>query len=179
MTSLHVICGLGPLTKNPATPMTKRISFAGTHNSFHDTTIRLILITKFYITFFADNTYLSLAAKNLSSLEHRVNEELSILNGWFCKNKFSINHTKTNYLLINKVPHKPVNRVFKLSLNGSLLRRVSEVKYLGICIDDAYNWSSHTKHLTQQIAKYSGMFYRLRNYIQKTLCALYYSQGRI
>ena len=62
-------------------------------------------VTKFDISLFADDKYLSLADKNLSSLDHKVNEELSILNWWFRKNKLSINHTKTNYLLINKILH--------------------------------------------------------------------------
>ena len=131
------------------------------------------LVAKFDITLFADDTYLSVADKNLSSLEHRVNEELSILNGWFCKNKLSINHTKTNYLLINQMRHKPVNHVFHLLLSGSLLSRVSKVKYLDIYIDDALNWSSHTKYLSLQIAKYSGMFYRLHNYIPKKRFVIY------
>ena len=112
-------------------------------------------------------TLSSLADKNLSSLEHRVNEELSILNGWFCKNKLSINYTKTYYLLINKKPHKPVMHVFNLSLSGCLLSRVSEVKHLGIYIDDALNWSSHPKYPSPQIAKYSGMFLRLCTNKQK------------
>ena len=78
------------------------------------------LVTKFDTTLFADDTYLSLADENLSFLEHKVNEELSILNGWFCKKKLSINHTKTSYLLLNKIPHKPENHAFNLSLSGSL-----------------------------------------------------------
>ena len=66
------------------------------------------LVTRFDITLFVDNTYLSLADKNLFSLEHRVNEELNRLNGWFCKIKLSIINTKTNYVLINKISHKPL-----------------------------------------------------------------------
>ena len=58
------------------------------------------LITKFDITFFADDTFLSLADKNLCSLGYRVNDELSTLNGWFCKNKLSINHQKKKYIYI-------------------------------------------------------------------------------
>ena len=88
------------------------------------------LVTKFDKTLFADDTYLNLADINLSSLEHKVHEELNILNGWFCKNKLSINHTNTNYLLKNKIPHKPENHVFNLPLSGPLPNRVSEVKYL-------------------------------------------------
>ena len=37
------------------------------------------------------------------------------------------------------------------------------------------SFGHHTKYLSQQIAKYSGMFYRLRNYPKKMLCASYYS----
>ena len=105
------------------------------------------LVTRFDITLFVDDMYLSHADKNLFSFEHRVNEELNRLNGWFCKHKLSINNTKTNYVLINKISQKPVNHVFNLSLIESL-SPVSEVKYLGIYINDALNWPTHTKYLS-------------------------------
>jgi len=53
----------------------------------------------------------TLTDKDLTLLEKRVNNEKK-LNLWFCKLKLSINYSKTNYIVINKTPHKSVNSNF-------------------------------------------------------------------
>ena len=43
-------------------------------------------------------------------------------------------------------------------------------------MDDTLNWSSHIQHLSHQLARLSGIFYRLRNHVKKeTLCMIYHS----
>ena len=132
--------------------------------------------SKFDITLFADDTYLMLSGTNLKELKFEVNEELKNLDVWFCRNKLSANYSKTKYMIINKVPHKLIDEPFKIGLIGSLLERTESVNYLGVFIDEKLNWSVHTNHLSLQLAKLTGIFYRLRNYVSKeTLCMLYYS----
>ena len=53
---------------------------------------------------FADDTLLMLAEKNLDILEAKVNEQIQHVDYWLCKNKLSLNHSKT--FLINKHPQK-------------------------------------------------------------------------
>ena len=63
-----------------------------------------------------------------------------------------------------------------IHINDKTLKRSSTVKYLGLFIDDTLNWSSHVNYLSHQLARFSGVFYRLRNYVNKeTLSMLYYS----
>ena len=69
-----------------------------------------------------------------------------------------------------------MNENFVIRLNGKLLERSSTVKYLGLLIDDTSNWFSHIQHLSHQLARLSGIFYRLRIYFKKeTLCMVYHS----
>ena len=69
-----------------------------------------------------------------------------------------------------------MNENFVIRLNDKLLERSSTVKYLGLLIHDTLNWSSHIQHLSHQLARLSGIFYRLRNYVKKeTLCMVCYS----
>ena len=132
--------------------------------------------SKFDISLFADDTYLMLSETNLKELESRVNEELKNLNEWFCRNKLSVNYSKTKFMIINKIPHKSIDEPFKIALNGAVLERTESVKYLGVFIDEKLNWSVHTNHLSLQLAKLTGIFFRLRNYVSKeTLYMIYYS----
>ena len=68
-----------------------------------------------------------------------------------------------------------MNENFVIRLNDKLLERSSTVKYLGLLIDDTLNWFSNIQHLSHQLARLSGIFYRLRNYVKKTLCMVYHS----
>ena len=50
------------------------------------------------------------------------------------------------------------------------------MKYLGVYLDDKLNWTLYIKHLSLQLARYSGLFYRIRNLIPNhILLTLYYS----
>ena len=136
----------------------------------------LPLATTIETTLYADDTYLAMSDKNLDSLEIRANKESSKIDLWLRKNKLSLNYSKSNYMIVNGNPRKTVDDNFKLILNNSALIRVSSVKYLGLHIDEHPNWSVHLKHLSNQLSRYSGIFYRLRDFVNvETLCMLYYS----
>ena len=123
--------------------------------------------SQFNTTLFADDTLLMLADKNLDTLETKVNDQIQHVDYWLRKNKLSLNYSKTNFLLINKHPQKKVDENFVIRLNDKLLERSSTVKYLGLLIDDTLNWFSHIQHLSHQLVRLSGIFYRLRNYDKK------------
>ena len=132
--------------------------------------------SQFNTTLFADDTFLMLADKHLDMPETKVNEQIQHCDYWLCKNKLFLNYSKTNFLLINIHPQKKVIGNFVIRLNDKLLERSSTVKYLGLLIDDSLNWFSLIQHLSHQLARLSGIFYRLRNYVKKeTLCMVYHS----
>ena len=132
--------------------------------------------TSFKSTLFADDTYLTLSGNNLLTLENQVNNELSKLDIWLKQNKLFLNYSKSNYMLINKYPHKQIDSKFMISINSNPLARVNTVKYLGIYIDDNLKWTSHIRYMSLQLAKYCGLFYRIRKFLTKdVLRMLYYS----
>ena len=118
---------------------------------------------------------------NLESLQSRVNCELNKTTNWFRRNKLSLNYQKSNYVLINKVPQKFISAPFTLTINKALVERKKAVKYLGLCIDENLSWLSHIKELSLQLARSSGIFYKLRKFVsidtlRTVLCALVYSR---
>ena len=61
-------------------------------------------------------------------------------------------------------------------MNDYTISRVNKVKYLGVLLDDDLTSSSHISHLYLQLARYSGLFYKLRPFASKeTLSMPYYS----
>ena len=132
--------------------------------------------SEFTTTLFADDTYLTLSDESLKNLENRANEQLTNIIIWLRSNKLSLNYSKTTYLLINKLPQISVSSEFKLAINQNIIERATSVKCLGVYLDEKLTWSNHLQLLSSQLAKTSGIFYRLREYVtKKTLCMLYYS----
>ena len=137
--------------------------------------------SEFSTRLFADNTYLNMSYTNLQSLQSRVNCELKKINNWFRWNKLSLNCQKSNCIPINKVPQKSISAPFTLTINKTLIERKQAVKYVGLCIDKNFSWSSHIKELSLQLARSSGIFYKLINSVSidtlpTLLCALVYSR---
>ena len=132
--------------------------------------------SEFSTTLFADDTYLTLSDKNLTDLKNRANDQLKDIDIWLRSNKLSLNYSKTKYILINEQPQISVQYKFKLVINQNIIERATSVKYLGVYLDEKMTWSNHVQQLLLQLAKTSGIFYRLREYVtRETLCMLYYS----
>ena len=91
-------------------------------------------------------------------------------------NKLSLNYSKTNYIIYNNQPHKTCKDEFTIVINKTRLQRENFIKYLGVIFDDKLCWANHIDNLSSQLARCSGLFCRLCNYVpRKTLCLLYYN----
>ena len=94
-----------------------------------------------------------------------MNKKLRNIDAWLKKNELSLNRSKSCYVLINKQQNISCECDLQLYLNPFLLKREQTIKYLGIYIDDNLKWSTHIQHLSFQLARYAGMFYRIRNFL--------------
>ena len=91
-------------------------------------------------------------------------------------NKLSLNYSKTNYIIYNNQPHETYKDEFTIVINKTRLQRENSIKYLGVIFDEKLCWANHIDNLSSQLARCSGLFCRLRNYVpRKTLCLLYYN----
>ena len=63
-----------------------------------------------------------------------------------------------------------------LSINNSLLIRVTTIRYLGNLMDEHLTWSKHITHIQNLIAKNIGIISRFRPFINtKTALLLYFA----
>ena len=136
----------------------------------------LPLASEFDTTLYADDTALMLSDRDLNSLKYKVNNELNKVDFWLRMNKSSLNYSKTNYIIYNNQLHKTCKDEFTIVMNKTRLQRENSIKYLGVIFDDKLCWANHIDNLSNQLARCSGLFCRLRNYVpRKTLCLLYYT----
>ena len=76
-------------------------------------------------------------------------------------------------MLINKYPHKKVKYDLRLSINSMVLKRTENVKYLDVRLDDKLYWSPHVKYISLQLARYSGIFYRIYKLVPTSVLIMY------
>ena len=98
-----------------------------------------------------------------------MNEELTSVVKYCAVNKLSINFSKTNYILVS-------SSRLSGSINVSNIKIKSQIKYLGVYIDQYLHWGSQIKHINNKLAKYRGIITKLRYYVNlHTMKQLYYS----
>ena len=114
-----------------------------------------------------------LSDENLNNLENKVSNELKKINYWL-KNKLSLNYTKTNYILINKRPNISCIDEFQLQLNKASLKKEHSVTFLRIILDEKLKWCNQIQHLPLQLARYSGLFYKICNSLSRQMLRMLY-----
>ena len=50
-------------------------------------------------------------------------------------------------------------------MGSTTLERVDSIKYLGVLLDDKFNWSAHVTHLKSKLAGSVGILSKLRYYV--------------
>ena len=122
----------------------------------------LPLASQMNTTLYTDDTYLMMSDLNLTSLQNRINIKLKNIDFWLRKNKLSLNFSKSTFLLIHKQPSRTIKSTFEIKINDIMLTRSPIVKYPGLFIDQNLNWIPHIKSLSFHLARYTGLFYKLK-----------------
>ena len=79
-------------------------------------------------------------------------------------------------MVINKFPQQSNDVDLEISTNNIIIIRNKYVKYFGLWLDDDLKFHTHIQHLETHLAKYTGMFYRIRSYLKiDAMITLFYS----
>ena len=117
------------------------------------------------VILFADDTNLLFYDDDLSDLICNTNQQLLKVSNWFQVNRLSLNVTKTNFIIFQKlrttIPEIHVN----IKIGNKPIARATELKFLGVHIDNNLSWQSHLKRKCMQIRKALGAMSQIRNYV--------------
>ena len=104
---------------------------------------------------------------NLHNLESIMNEEFK---SQCCAiNKLSINFSKTNYILVS-------SSRLSGSINVNNIKIKSQIKYLGVYIDQHLHCRPQITHINNKLAKNIATITKLRHFVNlNTMKQLYYS----
>ena len=112
---------------------------------------------------FADDTTVFITSANYINLTVCMSTELTYLSEWLNANLLSLNIKKTSYIIFSG-PRKiiPEDLSSSVVINNCPIKRVSQVKFLGIIIDEHLTWHPHILLVKNKIAKITGVIKRLK-----------------
>ena len=131
-------------------------------------------VSNFKTTLFADDICLIFANKNIDILEKMVDQEINKVDSWMRHNKLTLNYSKTVYMIFNS--DKKQSSPFRVQIGSHLINKLNSTKYLGMHFDNKLNWGTHISKLESKLSCYSGIFYRIREYLSPNeLKMIYFS----
>ena len=124
---------------------------------------------------FADDTNLIFSHKNLNQLYVQTNIELNNICNWFKCNKLSINIEKTKFLLFKPQSRAlSQNSTLTIEIDGKQIEQVSEIKFLGVYIDQQLSWKFHICQKNNQLSRNIGVLSRLKKMIPCNILQILY-----
>jgi len=125
---------------------------------------------------YADDTNIFLANRSLSQLINIINGELKLISHWFQTNRLSLNVNKTNFIIFTSPQKKyDLNIVTdQILINGTLIKQVQSIKFLGVYLDQHLNWTTHIDSITGKISKTCGILNKLKYRLPKAILLTIY-----
>ena len=125
---------------------------------------------------FADDTNLLNINNSIFKIKSQLNRDLKTLHIWLLANKISLNESKTELIFFRK-PSQKIPLV-KIKVNGTRIVPVTNLKYLGVQLDEFLSGSAHCKTLHTKLSRALGMISKIRYYLkdnESQLLSLYHS----
>ena len=123
--------------------------------------------SKLSFRIFADDANMFYTSNNLHNLEFVMNDELKSEVKYCAINKLSTNFLKTNFILVSSSCG---------SINVDNIKIKSQIKYLGVYIDQHLHCRPQITHINNKLAKNIATITKLRHFVNlNTMKQLYYS----
>ena len=98
---------------------------------------------------YADDITIYSSATTLASSTFNLQNIINTAVNWINENGLTINVENSNYIIIGS-KDKTVNRNINLTIKGNIIKQITEVKLLGLYIDDNLTWKSHCDFLSKK-----------------------------
>jgi hypothetical protein len=122
---------------------------------------------------YADDTVIIVSAKTTEDLFILASYYFSLFSRWFTVNKLCLNSNKTKFIVFGTCGHDNLSSIV---FDTHTVHRVSEIRYLGIIIDEKLCWKSHINCVRDKLAKGIGMLKMCYSLLPKScLLLVYYS----
>ena len=122
---------------------------------------------------YADDANIILTANSVEEIYEQLTQLSEILLKWVDCNGLALNLKKTYYMLFSR---SRVDLPNSLIISNIVIERKTEVRFLGVIIDEKLTWTSHVKALQSKMCRYIGVMYKIKKYLPlKARLQIYHS----
>ena len=126
-----------------------------------------------YFSQFADDSTVTFSSKNLNHALLTVESEFKIIINWLAANRLVINLDKTHLMLFT---NKDRPQSISIQADGKTISEVSEIKFLGVILDNKLKWNAHINYITTKISKSVSVLKMVKyTFPNDILKSIYYS----
>lgn len=123
---------------------------------------------------FADDTSIFFNLNKNNNNKDLINEDLEAINIWFKSNKLSLNPNKTKYIIFRS-RQKPLPKDITITIDKIQISQVTEIKFLGIILNEHLDWGPHINMIRLKISKSIGIICHIKRLINISLLITLYN----
>jgi hypothetical protein len=101
---------------------------------------------------YADDLLTATREKSVREVENFANLELSKIERWSRRNQIRFNEKKSKAMLVTRRKRREDKKII-LYLHSSPTEQVTQMKYLGIILDQKFKFQEHTKYAAERCRK--------------------------
>ena len=135
-------------------------------NDFHNCSNKLSFLM------FADDSNLFFSHPDPHILVNTLNAELVKVSHWIKANKLTLNVTKSKYMIFSNSLENLPGDIF---VDTTALEQVSNIKFLGVNVDNKLTWKHHISTITKTISRNIGIINKLKFCLPSSTLLMLYS----
>ena len=116
---------------------------------------------------FADDTAFFIHGKDVDMIYNKMRDCLVRLRNWFKCNRLTLHLDKTCYSIYHGPKKKIPGMYDNISIDGHIIHREHEIKYLGLIIDETWSWRDHEDYIIASLSKSYGIFNEIKLLVPK------------
>jgi hypothetical protein len=115
--------------------------------------------------------YYSFSPADCADALARVNEDLDSISAWCISNCLVLNPKKSKLMLMgSRVSlNRYADRIFNITVNGEVVKRVNEARNLGLVFDGCLNFESHITECSRNCFYRLKLLYKIRPFLSVEL----------
>ena len=131
-------------------------------------------VNKSLLDLFADDTTMTAIGTSVAEIEENLNHDIEIIVTW-CKNKMSINISKTKAIFLSSLPRQALikENPHSIKIEVELIELSDTEKLLGVIVDNHMNWAAQVGAILKKCKSLLYLFGRIRQFLNLFTRKLY------
>ncbi len=120
------------------------------------------------VSLYADDTVVYYAHQSYVDLMLALRDDIDSVTQWLNLNKLTLNTKKTKFMIFGTKTRLKTTGDAPIILNGDVIERVREFKYLGVILDETLSFDSHIQYIHNKASRKMGAIKKLRECVDKS-----------